>query len=219
MKCLRKIALVGLLVFVVNSLAFCGWDAFKSSPEDLEIGGSVTSQMIEETQIHTEQQQTSLPEAVKEEKTIDSVSRNSKESSATYEDMLEETAKAIEKVEDKCPDCAEAIEEAKAIVDDLVVSKSVMDEDYDILESLVKRQAKELESYKRKAEGVNFGIGLSMGYSPMSVISPGITLQMRSKQWTFRTDVNYRIDITAPRSELLSVNNLDFRVGVIYEFN
>ena len=207
----RRVSLACLLIFAVNSLAFCGWDAFKKSSVDALPGGQTQETVIVQPQMSSNEDKTT-------EEKIESASKNCSESSDTYDEVLQETKEAIEKVEAVCPDKAKEIEEVKVIVEELVISKAKMDEDYDILDEVIAEQAKALRKAERKLDGINFGLGLSLGYKPMSIISPGITMQMRSGSWTFRTDLNYDMDIMGTRAALLDPMNLEVRVGIIYEF-
>ena len=230
MRCSRRICLVVLLACLLPSLAFCGWDGFKSASPELSAGSSNSTGMEtapEETP--TGQPPMSSSEDKSGKTPTDETLKSYAESSAIYEQKLAETkdildeAKAeveAEKSDRKAEKKMEAIEEAKAVVEDLVASKEALDENYNILADITMSMAKDIKRLERQ-DAFKAGIGLVMGYKYLDTIPLGLNIGfLFNETWNVQVIATYDIHATGGVAQFAnpSPENISFLLAVTKYF-
>ena len=189
--------------------AFCGWDAFKSSSTGVsgtEARDSITT--TEPLEMSSKEEPSGTSQTLEPLKSYE-------ESSGSYDATLTEIGRIID--EKKASD---AIEEITPMVDDLISSKEVMQENYLVVKQTLQEQEEYINHLENELDGANFAIGVSMGYSYPLTFSPGIDMQMRGGDWIFSIGVSYSVDATRGLHDIRDIDprRIETRVGIMYEF-
>lgn len=131
------------------------------------------------------------------------------EATADYGALLEEAKATLKK------------DEQIALVDELITSKAVADEQFYILAEESQKKDGIIEELQKKADGVNFALGFSVGYSYPLRISPGIDMQMRAGDWIMSVGMSYGFELDdsiGSQFTKIDPSQLETRIGVLYEF-
>ena len=192
-----------LCVLLLALPVFCGWDAFRNYSD----GSFSETVFMEAKAMDTEPQGKSLTVVSGDTNQTDGLLKSYEESSKNYEDSLTAVGESLDGMRQ-----TKAVEEAKALVQELERSKAALEENYAALADTVKEQ----ERIIRKETGVHWGVGLSLGYRQPQELSPGIDLQMRASDWILRVGLDYAIPVGGPLQ--WDAADLGYEVGVMYEF-
>lgn len=210
----RKVLLTFLLLAFLTLPAFCGFGWVRNSS-----AGSLENSLTE-TESTTPVPTQSSSEEQSDGNPIEKPLKSSAESSATASEVYAEaTADYGAKLEEAKASLKK--DEQIALVDELITSKAVADEQFYILAEESEKKDEIITELQKKADGVNFALGFSVGYAYPSYISPGIDMQMRAGSWIMTAGVSYELDWEEGlRSQITSIDptKIETRIGVLYEF-